>query len=1511
MPPLVDPLAAFHPLIRDWFREAIGQPTEVQALSWPKISAGEHVLISAPTGSGKTLTAFLWALQQLLAGQWPAGRVRVLYVSPLRALNTDIRQNLERPLEELSERFRAAGVEVPGIRAMTRSGDTPPAERQRMLRRPPEILITTPESLNILLTSQGGRSLLTGLQTVILDEIHAVAASKRGTHLITAIERLVPLSGEFQRVALSATIRPMEVIAEFIGGWQMRQTEGGVTYSKRPVTQVRSRTAKRYTVRVRHPTGRAGVEVDEDSLWEQLTDDFRKVILRNRSTLLFANSRRTTEKVTRLINDGAREDLAYSHHGSLSREVRAVVEERLKNGELKAIVATSSLELGIDIGALDEVVLIQTPRAISSAVQRVGRAGHGVGEVSRGIFYPTHGRDFLDAAIVAKSILEQDIEAVRPIREPLDVLAQVVLSMVVAETWNIDELYAALCTSYPYRHLKRRQLDLVIDMLTGRYADSRIRDLRPRASHDRINNTLKARRGAARLLYMAGGTIADRGYFALRIEGSMAKIGELDEEFVWERSAGDTFTLGAQSWQVRKITHNDVLVVPARRGSAMAPFWRADAQDRDHFFSRKIARFLASAEDRLDDPEFAVTLRRDYHLEPAAAEELIAFLSSQKAAIGRLPNTARLVIEHTGGAPGEPGQEQLIFHTFWGGSVNRPLVIALQAAWAERGEGPFEAFQDDDCILLRVPQGGEAREILSLVSPDQVESLLRRRLEQTGFFGSRFRVNASTALLLPRSGFRKRTPLWMHRQRSKKLLEAVTPYGDFPIQVETWRTCLQDDLDLENLKLVLRQVEEGEIDLEEVRTQSPSPFAANLIWRHTNHYMYADDSSEAAGASNLRQDLLKELVFQSHLRPRLPRQLVEQFRNKIQRTARGYAPHPGDDLVDWLRERVLVPAEEWRRLVAAISRDHHLEASEVVLSVAQQAARMTLPGAESEGFVALDSLPRWLRALNVDLARLNPRSVVPGGGEVPKEAMAGLRRLLASGNGARSVAADDSAIGDRAAGAVTRQAALADLVGEWAVFEGPFEPAVLHRIFGLAASAQRELIALLDESQRIVVDQLIQDSKGLEICDTENLEILLRWLRTANRPSFEVLPAEALPLFLATHQGLTDRGGSVEELQDRIEKLFGYAAPAAIWEMEILPARLDPYYPSWLDSLMQESELAWFGCGNARSIFAFPADLELFLEPSVEEPRDEAFEALFSGRPGKADLVELAERSGRPTGELSTELWRWTWEGRVANDSYVALRKGIETKFQAVQPAASHAMLRSRRRSSFDRWQASRPYFGHWFAVEPPTAPQDALEKDELTKDRIRVLLQRYGVLFRELLQREATPLQWSRIFRTLRLMELSGEVLAGHFFAGARGLQFISHAAFRELRQGLPEDAIYWLSAADPASLAGVDVEGLKGSLPARLASNHLVYHGSRLVLVSKRRGRELEVRCGADHPHLEDYLGIFKVLLTRQFQPLTSVDIETINGEPASESPLRGKMAEIFRLTREPRSVKLWKRY
>ncbi|MFQ5349018.1 MAG: DEAD/DEAH box helicase, partial [Thermoanaerobaculia bacterium] len=733
-------LTLFHPVLAGWFADRYGDPTDVQEQAWPRIAGGEHVLVTAPTGSGKTLTAFLWALNQLLTGAWEGGRTRALYVSPLRALNNDIQRNLLAPLAELEGAFAAAAETVCPVRVLTRSGDTPQGERQRMVRRPPEILITTPETLNILLTSRGGRSLLGEIAVVVLDEIHAVAGSKRGTHLITAVDRLVRLSGEFQRVALSATVRPLERVARFVGGYRLEAaTEGAEpTYRPRPVATVRSEMAKRYDLEVRAAAGSpvaplaAGqleLPPEEANQWEPLAAEVRGRIRENRSTLVFANSRRTTEKMTRFLNQGEPEELAYSHHGSLSREIRAVVEERLKQGRLRGIVATNSLELGIDIGALDEVVLVQTPPSVSAAVQRIGRAGHRVGETSRGRLYPLHERDVLGAAVVARGVLEGDIEELVPIRGALDVLAQIILSMVAAEPWQVDDLYRHLRAGYPYRHLKRRQFDLVLEMLAGRYADSRIRELRPRLSHDRLAGLVRARPGTARLVYLSGGTIPDRGYYQLRRQDSMAKLGELDEEFVWERSIGDSFTLGAQSWRIRKITHNDVLVSPARKGAAMAPFWRAEARNRTFHLSSRIGEFLERAERHLEhrdgEKELRQVLREEHRMDGAAADRLLELLARQRAETGSaLPHRHHLLVERLGDPGGRPDREQAILHFGWGGRVLRPLALAVKAAWRAEHGWPLELEHDNDAFIVALPPAFDPRDLLELVRPDNLEKLL-------------------------------------------------------------------------------------------------------------------------------------------------------------------------------------------------------------------------------------------------------------------------------------------------------------------------------------------------------------------------------------------------------------------------------------------------------------------------------------------------------------------------------------------------------------------------------------------------------------------------------------------------------------------------------------------------------------------------------------------------------------------------------------------------------------------
>jgi ATP-dependent helicase Lhr and Lhr-like helicase len=833
-----------------------------------------------------------------------------------------------------------------------------------MQRRPPEILITTPESLNLLLSSKGGRSLLTGLSTVILDEIHAVLENKRGTHLITAVDRLVPLSGEFQRIALSATVRPIEKAAEFVGGYRMHGSPHEPRYEARPVPIVVSREKKRYEISVKFPEA-AGEIKEKENFWHPFVEEIKGIIGRNRSTLIFTNSRRLCEKITHMINLGEGSPIAYAHHGSLSREIRMEVERKLKAGDLRAIVATNSLELGIDIGVLDEVVSVQCPPTISSAIQRIGRAGHRVGEVSRGTLLPSHPMDILEAGVLAAGLLDQDIEPIEPVRSPLDVLAQVIVSMTGLETWDMDLLFAQLKTSYPYRFLDRPQFDLVLQMLAGRYSDSRIQELKPRLSIDRLDNTVGAKKGALQTLYFSGGTIPDRGYFHLRHGRTNAKIGELDEEFVWEAKQGQIFTLGTQNWKIERITHNDVLVSPADPKATAPPFWRAEEALRDFHFSEKIALFLESLDSRWKDSPVDADLLKRYRMDETAARELISFLRRQKEASGGpLPHRHHLPVEFVSAGPGGAPGNQAILHTFWGGRVNRPFALALEAAWEERFGRRPETYVGNECIAVQLPHDLRGEELLSLVKSSTVQDLLKKRLEGSGFFGARFRECAGRALLLPRRKINERMPLWLSRLRSRKLLDAVLDYEDFPILLEAWRVCLRDEFDLESLFRVLTELETGAIAWSEFRTEHPSPMARSVAWQQVNRYVYMDDEPRGGKTSRLSGGLLREVLFSPALRPRASMELIRDFESKRMRLRPGYAPDTSRDLLDWVKERLLLPLSEWESLLDAAERDHHLDRKQLLEPIGRKLVRVLPAGAAEPLIAPREALPRILKALS-------------------------------------------------------------------------------------------------------------------------------------------------------------------------------------------------------------------------------------------------------------------------------------------------------------------------------------------------------------------------------------------------------------------------------------------------------------------------------------------------------------------------------------------------------------------
>ena len=1515
-------LNLFHPLIQQWFLNRFLSLTDIQTKAWPVIAEGENALITAPTGSGKTLTAFLWALNQLITLKLQNGATRVVYVSPLKALNNDIQRNLLAPLNELRQVFEAANQSFPEVRVLTRSGDTPQSERRRMLRQPPEILITTPESLNLMLSSMGGRSILGDVAVVILDEIHALLSEKRGTYLISAVDRLVLLSGEFQRIAISATIKPLKTAAAFVGGYHIEQGNFEPVYHAREVAIVQSHIDKQYDLTIRFPeevfTQSSRQLVAQKEIWEPIVAEIKGIIAANRSTLIFVNSRKLCEKITFLVNAEEPMPLAYAHHGSLSRELRYTVESKLKQGELRAIVATNSLELGIDIGDLDAVILVQSPSSIASTLQRLGRAGHQVHAASRGVLFPTHSHDFLEAAVLATGVQSQDIEIVQPIECPLDVLSQVIISMTGTETWDMDQLYETLKATWPYRDLSREHYELVINMLAGRYADTRIRELRARVSIDRIENSITARKGALLDLYRSGGVIPDRGYFNLRHFESNARIGELDEEFVWEARVGQVFTLGTQNWRIERITHNDVLVKPAGSRKTAPPFWIAESINRGFHFSERIGLFLEWVNANLGDSSLAQLLQQDHSMDSSSAQALVRFLLRQREKSGcDLPHRHHLLIETVTSGPGGAPGHQIILHTFWGGRINRPYAMALEAAWEDAYKQPLETYVDNNTICMVLPHEIEAADLLALVNQSQVTSLIRRRLESSGFFGARFRECAGRALLITHQHMNQRLPLWVSRLKSKKLFESVAGYNDFPILLETWRTCLQDMFDLDRLLQVLAELESGEIGWSAISHSHPSPMGMSGSWRQINQYMYRDDRPTKAATSALREDLISSLLISPGFQPDFSEKLIAQFEAKRQRQSAGYAPHNPRELLDWAIERVMIPASEWEHLLKQMKTENQLTHQEVLGPLTTKLAWIKPSDSKAALVVAIEKLDDIIRTLYGSAAELDIQAILPDTGEklIPENIFEPPQSALPS---------DVSQVRMR-------------LMGEWLSFYGPVTEAFIIETTGIKRELLTNIVQDLAETDRILRGPFILGSEVEQFCDKDNFGILLRLKRLAAVPVFDPLPISTLPYYLARIQGLTASSRGKDRLYTRLEQLSCFAAPAHIWESEILPARLDRYDTSWLDTAMQASDLMWIGCGPEKITFCFQMDKDLIdhavpeisvdasngapNESPVPDEKQNQLETLFPDTGAVYDFNGLLQRSNMSPSELAQALWEAVWSGKVVNDTVLALRKGIENKFTVpVQDRETKNLITGQPRSikqgrrGYRRQIAKRrsalPFSGYWHVLETDTLDADLVEAAERNKERVRLLLDRYGILFRELLIREQKAFQWGQLFRTLRLMELSGEIVSGYFFSDIPGPQFMSPKGFQILQRLSPGSEIYWLNAQDSASLCGIPLKELKNSLPHRQAGTHLVYCGTRLVMVSRRNGGELTFHVDPTDPNIQSYLGVLRHLMSRQFQPRRQITVETINAEPAARSPFVDALKISFDVLTEPKKVVLYKK-
>jgi ATP-dependent Lhr-like helicase len=1188
----VEPLEVFSPETRAWFERTFDAPTPAQEKGWPAIASGGHTLIQAPTGSGKTLAAFLYAIDRLTPA--PGEGLRVLYVSPLKALNYDVERNLRGPLAGLGSRLRVA----------VRTGDTPQAERAAMLRDAPDILITTPESLFLLLTSRA-RELLRSVDTLILDEVHAVAGTKRGAHLALSVERLQALREEpIQRIALSATQRPLEEIGRFVsGGRPIELVDAGVAKELDlevvvPVDDMRELSTTAGLDQRQYVDAGSGItpgrEVGSQSIWPSIYPALLELVRAHRSTIVFVNNRRLAERLALRLNELAEAEIARAHHGSLAREQRTQVEEELKAGRIPCLVATSSLELGIDMGAVDLVIQVESPKSVARGLQRVGRAGHSLGEVSRGRIFPKFRADLLESAVVVQRMQEGAIEETQIPRNPLDVLAQQIVAICAEEEVAVDDLHRLVTSAYPFATLSRPQLDNVLDMLAGRYPSDEFAELRPRIVWDRTAGVVRGRPGAQRLAVTNAGTIPDRGLFGVFIADGGGRVGELDEEMVYEARAGQVIMLGASSWRIEEITRDRVLVSPAPGVPGAVPFWKGEGVGRPYELGEAIGRFSRELLAK-KDPSIP-------GLDPRAAANLIAFLREQERATGAVPSDRTVVVERF---RDEIGDWRVCILTPFGGRVHAPWAMAVGARLRESLGIEVQSIWSDDGIAFHLPdaESPPATDQLML-EPGEVEELVLGELGQTALFGARFRENAARALLIPRRRPGERTPLWQQRLKAQGLLQVARKFASFPVVLETYRECLQDVFDLPALKRLLAGIASREIDLVDVETASASPFAASLLFDYIATYMYEDDTPPAerrAQALSLDRDLLRELLGQEELRELIDRDALAEVESSLRPL-----PRDPDHLHDVLRLRGDLRPGEFDEAHAAI------------LETERRAIRIRVAG--EERLAAAEDAGRYRDAL----------------GAMPPS---GLPDVFLE------VVPD----------------ALVSLVARWARGRGPFTTAETNAWFGVDVEP---ILRELEREERLVRGELRPGGTEREWCDADVLRRLRRASLAALRREVEPAEQAALGRFLPSWHGV-DRRASLREALIPVQ---GLALPVSLWESEVLPRRVPGYRPEQLDQLCASGELVWAGAGLDRVAVFFREDAALLGRPSAAPaPEGDAHDTLRRALAGGALFwADLLAASGLEDAVALPALWDLVWAGEATNDAWAPLR--ADRRYQAPRP---------------------------------------------------------------------------------------------------------------------------------------------------------------------------------------------------------------------------------------------------
>ncbi len=1549
-------LNGFGPATRAWFDGAFAGPTLAQDGAWHSISSGANTLVVAPTGSGKTLAAFLWSLDRLAISPAaePARRCRVLYISPLKALAVDIERNLRAPLTGIRQAADRFGLPRPDITVGMRTGDTPAGERRSFARTPPDILITTPESLFLLLTS-AAREALAGVETVIVDEVHAVCATKRGAHLALSLERLdALLKRPAQRIGLSATVRPVDETARFLAG-------------SRPVQVVAPPSGKTVELSVQVPVENMtaldeqpddGADAEEHdpaatpthrpSIWPAVESRVLDLILAHRSTIVFANSRRLAERLCARLNElhaerlagaplpepdrfpaeaiagsgmaaGAAAVIARAHHGSVSREERKHIEEALKSGQLPAVVATSSLELGIDMGAVDLVVQVEAPPSVASGLQRVGRAGHQVGAASFGVVFPKHRGDLAPCTVVATRMRAGAIEELHYPRNPLDVLAQQIVAMVALDEWSVDELAVLVRRAAPFAELPDSALHAVLDMLSGRYPSQVFAELRPRLVWDRTTDRLSGRPGAQRLAVVSGGTIPDRGLFGVYLTGAQkaARVGELDEEMVYESRVGDVFLLGSTSWRIEDITPDRVLVSPAPGAAARMPFWKGDTVGRPVELGRAIGSLLRELAGT--GTARAGTLLRDAGLDDNAASNLIRYVGEQRAATGQVPDDRTVLIERF---RDELGDWRLVVHSVFGQRVNAPWALAIAGRLRERYGLDAQAQPADDGIVVRLPDTADEPPGADLVTfdADELTQLVRDTVGTSALFASRFRECAARALLLPRRDPRRRSPLWQQRQRAAQLLDVARDFADFPITLEAARECLRDVFDLPALADLMRAITSRSVRLVEVESQRPSPFARSLLFGYVGAFLHDGDAPLAerrAAALELDATLLAELLGAAELRELLDPEVVTETELRLQ----------------WLtpdrRARDMEDAAEILRLVGDLSG----------------------PEANQRGIAAdwLTELRHAHRAITVRIAGTERHLAIEDAGRV-RDAL-GVALPVGVPEAFTEPVTDP----------------LGDLMLRYGRSHGPFTTADCAARFGLGTAVVEETLRRLRSGGRLVTGEFTPGGTGTEWCDAEVLRILRRRSLAALRREIEPSPPRALAAFLPLWQRIGEGNRGLDAVAGAIEQLAGVAVPASAWERLVLPARVADYTPAYLDQLCASGEVVWAGSGalpgsDGYLALAFADTAELLLPPPDPQlATGELHAAVLDALDGGQALFfrDLADRVGRATDttsagtaaqapaprnlvadeELTGVLWELVWAGYLSNDTLApvrALLAGAGAHRSRPAPARSRYARPGRsgtalRRGMMPARVGPPSAAGRWYRL-----PERDGDPTRRTAARAEALLERHGVLTRGAVVAEQVPGGFAAVYRVLAALEERGAARRGYFVESLGAAQFAMPGAVDRLRaladRSSDTDRAGWsappptgrragvdrrppmvLAATDPANPYGAALswperptgagDPAPGHRPGRKAGALVVLLDGALVLYVERGGRTI-LSYVEDSAVLAAAAGALAAAV--RSGALGTLAVERADGVPVQSTPLSEALTTAgFRVT--PRGLRL----